>query len=159
LNDSNAAHIRGMGTYGHAAFLVGTDATGWTYYSKNGDGDFSKNTYQTSATFFASQTASRYDRAVYIKTTALQDFEVSDFANKNYNTTYSGLNNNCGDLVQGSFAAGGIVIPFTGEGQSVLLHPLTTIPNNQYDSLTSMQLQGAMSIPNQQTLYPHSSAP
>jgi hypothetical protein len=49
--------------------------------------------------------------------------------------------------VQNSLAAGGVNIPFTGEGQSVPLHPLTMIPNNQYDSLRSMPLQGAMSIP------------
>jgi RHS repeat-associated protein len=154
LNDSKKPEITGLGPVGHAAFLVGNDAYGWTYYSKNGQTDGrdvnSRMSFKSMDDFFRSQAAARYDRTAYIKTGLSQDLAVESYADRHFSDAYSSTGYNCGDLVHDSFAVAGVTIPAKTQYG-------VTIPNDQYDGITR-QL-GGMSVPTQQGLYPHTPIP
>jgi RHS repeat-associated protein len=130
LNNSGA--VAGQG---HTAALVGSDVTGWNYFSKNGwgNGKWSRDDnvnrpYDSFTAFYNSSESSQYDRAVYVQTTVTQDLNMTIYGDTTYKQNYCGVNNNCGDLVAGIMTAGGVPIP----GGSILGTPR---PNSQYDSL------------------------
>ncbi len=143
LNASNAAH-----GYGHAAFLVGNDTSGWTYYSKDGGPDPASNRripFSTLDGFLTDKIADSYNRAVYIATSHDQDSKIKKEADAIYKSKYDFVSNNCGDLVRQSLGAGGISLG----------SPLVTVPNSQYDTATG--LEHAMSVPNLYKKYPPAS--
>ena len=138
LNNSGA--VAGQG---HTAALVGSDVTGWNYFSKNGwgNGKWSRDDnvnrpYDSFAAFYNSSESSQYDRAVYVQTTVTQDLNMTIYGDTTYKQNYSGVNNNCGDLVAGIMTAGGVPIP----GGSILGTPR---PNSQYDSLVKSGIGSA----------------
>jgi len=100
-----------LGFAGHAAFLVGDEQNGWTYYSKDGDvGGRQKDVrkqYASMNEFFA-DTGPRYKSGEIIATNRIQDMDVMRWADAHYSEPYSGLTNNCADLVYGGLEAAGI---------------------------------------------------
>jgi RHS repeat-associated protein len=135
LNDSAAVRILGS-SHGHGAILIGNNDTGWSYYSKDGngpgrygDGNNRLVTYPTFDDFYRSDDASRYDRAVYIPTTADQDLAMTTYGDSHYRDPYSGRTNNCGDLVNDILGAGDT------PGAGNILG--TTRPNSQYDNFSA----------------------
>ena len=132
LNDSGAV-LGGLG--GHGAIL-GNNQTGWSYYSKDGngpgrygDGNNRLATYPSFTDFYNSPDAARYDRAVYIPTSLDQDLAMTTFGDANYRGPYSGRTNNCGDLVKGILGAGDI--PGAGNVLGI------TRPNSQYNNVST----------------------
>lgn len=101
-----------FGSAGHSATLVGTDAKGWTYYSKDGvDGaGVSLNVRQDYPTMadFLTTNGSRYREGFVISANAIQDFDAKRWADRHIGDAYSGAWNNCADFVRGTLHAGGL---------------------------------------------------
>jgi RHS repeat-associated protein len=96
---------------GHAAGLIGNDdgVTGWDYYSKDGDGEYVHQRYDTLLDV-AQAFPGRYTEGTLITRTHQQDNDAREWAGKNFDTDYSGVRNNCADLVYGTLEAGGVPI-------------------------------------------------
>lgn len=151
LNDSTAAVKLGQ-PQGHAAFLVGGEALGWSYFSKDGyDGGNTSHFFPTLDKFFESQYAQRYDNAAYLKTSIMQDLKILMYAKLNYQNPF-GAYNDCADLVHDSLQAGGIeILGKTG------FRLIPSRPNKQYDSV--LGLPWGMSIPPYKTRFPYTPIP
>ena len=110
--------------FGHAAVIVGNNASGWDYYSKNGrTGPFSlwggnegrHEHYNTLADFFAAMNHSRrYPDWIRIPTPPGVDKAMRGWANKDVYTPYYVWGPNCAALAQGTLQAGGIPFGRTG---------------------------------------------
>jgi RHS repeat-associated protein len=148
LNDKYAAVIAGS-PRGHSAFIVGDDQTGWTYFSKNGGSDNVMQYYPNLQSFFANNASNRYDRTLWLATTPEQDKLIKNYAEAYYQDAYSGIGNNCGDLVDQSFAAGGINLPL----QQVGVFPVT-IPNQQYNDVLGLPISAPFVPPRPQQSIP-----
>jgi hypothetical protein len=127
LNDKHA--VEGMG---HNGMVIGNDKTGWIYYSKDGPDRatgkqvYTKNDkYKTLAGFLESSDAAKYQHGARIKTTAKQDLAAQSFADKDLETEFSGVSNNCADLVQNTLGSIGIKL---GGDQAFGV----TVPNSQF---------------------------
>ncbi|WP_197056515.1 RHS repeat-associated core domain-containing protein [Luteibacter mycovicinus] len=132
LIDPSAAMIFGR-TAGHEAILVGSDKSGWSYYSKQGrrDGvqyDVMRNYNKLSD--FESTWGSDYPMQYGVPTTSEADATMNDWARKNIGRPYNALRFNCGDFVNGVLKAGG-QHPYEN-------HLLPTIPNKMLNNLGSL---------------------
>lgn len=114
--DDNTVPMRGssldFGFAGHAAFLVGDESNGWTYYSKDGVDDDGvqhdvRQSYSSMDDFFI-ETGGRYKSGEVIKTNRIQDIDAQRWADRHLNDPYDGALNNCADLVYGGLEAAGI---------------------------------------------------
>src|SRR5947207_4077203 len=104
---------------GHIATLIGSNETGWTYFSRNGydtwpwlfgRGDFSRAQFDTFGDFKNSNVSHQYDQAYHIKTSPDQDQSMIQYGDEHYNERYHSIlppSNNCGDLTEEILAAGG----------------------------------------------------
>ena len=104
---------------GHIATLIGSNETGWTYFSRNGydtwpwlfgRGDFSRAQFDTFEDFTNSNFSHQYDQAYHIKTSPDQDQSMIQYGDEHYNERYHSIlppSNNCGDLTEEILAAGG----------------------------------------------------
>ena len=94
------------GPFWHTAEIIGSDARGWAYYSKD---DASTNTirsYSSLADFEASDTSKRYDLQYRISQSSATDLSELQYANSHWNEGYSWYQNNCADLVSYTLRAG-----------------------------------------------------
>ncbi|AMS29069.1 MAG TPA: hypothetical protein DIU09_14555 [Hyphomonadaceae bacterium] len=124
LNDTFGG--RGYYRADHQAILIGNDRAGWSYFSKDGAvGDFfgkpppfgltlpsGRETFPTLRDAMASPTLSRYERAVRIRATPLEDARMKRAAWYALSRKYNFLFDNCGDLVREALTAGGFQINF-----------------------------------------------
>jgi uncharacterized protein RhaS with RHS repeats len=121
LNDEDGAY-----GFGHNAVVVGNDDDGWTYYSYDGDGNYTTKNFESHSDFTKSDVAKRYNRTVRFTTTKKQDANANKQGQKEVKVKRDGsvkqiLTNNCAHLVEN----------VAGEGEIKL--PNRTIPNKQYD--------------------------
>jgi uncharacterized protein RhaS with RHS repeats len=117
---------------GHSAFAVGTDLTGWIYYSKDGYGD-GKNIrlpFSSLVSFQSSAAGARYNRALYLSTSPDQDAAIIKHADSIYQQSYNIATNNCGDLVNQSLSAGNV------QGAGTTFFGVTR-PDSQYDEFST----------------------
>lgn len=112
LNDKHA-----VGGMGHNGMVIGNDKTGWVYYSKDGADEETgeqrytrHDDYSTLADFLKSSDALKYQHGARIKTTAKQDLAAHGFADKDLTTEFSGITNNCGDLIQNTLGSIGVKV-------------------------------------------------
>ena len=102
---------------GHIAILVGSNDTGWTYYSRNGyggwpfTGDSVRKSYDTYEDF-KNDTAesSRYSAAYHLRTNDDLDSLMKMYGDEHYNDRYHSIippSNNCADLTEEILAIGG----------------------------------------------------
>jgi RHS repeat-associated protein len=115
LLNPHAVNIPGGTTAGHAAALVGSDQTGYDYYSE--DGDEGGNQVTTTAHFdsfadFDQALGSTYPMQMGFHTTPEQDQAMRDYADKHLPDTYSAAFNNCGDFAKHVLKAGGVNVPW-----------------------------------------------
>jgi len=126
---------------GHTAILIGGDASGWDYYSKNGKTDFSicggnEGRHEHFATlndfFDAKGHAERYPERMRIPKSHLRGHAVRKYANSHVFSPYRVCSSNCANLVEGSLHAGGIPVGdigfFGGWGQRFQISYGTTSP-------------------------------
>jgi RHS repeat-associated protein len=118
---------------GHIATLIGSNQTGWYYYSRNGydkwpwffgAGNFSKDYFRTFEDFKNSDYAAQYDQAYHIKTGLDRDVAMIEYGEEHYNERYHSIipdSNNCADLTEETLDAGGIPTP--GDNQYPLYSP------------------------------------
>jgi RHS repeat-associated protein len=115
LFDSLAVNVRGHFAQGHIATLIGDDATGWTYYSRNGyggadgNGDNVLRVFGKFQAFKQSGLADRYDQAYHIRTTKDEDLAMTTYGDANLREPYHTKlppSNNCADLTEEILAAG-----------------------------------------------------
>jgi hypothetical protein len=131
---------------GHAAILIGSEQTGWTYFSKygyldafnfieylpwtHGDGINQEKGYPSFQDYLSDNANNYYDRAVYIKATLDQDATMLTAAHDALNdqSYYNALTYNCENLVDQTLNAAGIKIATF----------LFDIPNNQYREISKL---------------------
>jgi RHS repeat-associated protein len=119
---------RAVWRQGHIAVLVGSNSSGWTYYSRNGygagrygfgTGDSVLRVYQTYQDFRQDLTeSSRYARAYHIRTTPDEDLAMTTYGDEHYRDPYHSIippSNNCADLTEEILEAGDHAI--TGDNQ------------------------------------------
>ena len=101
----------------HQAILIGSDATGWRYISKDGSPWGAVGPSKYTDTFYRMplaqilarpEIASRYDTAYRTTTTRQQDALMADAGARDARTLYHVLSQNCADTVQRALAAAGI---------------------------------------------------
>ena len=110
---------RAVWRQGHIAVLVGSNSSGWTYYSRNGygagqygfgTGDSVLRVYQTYQDFRHDVTeSSRYARAYHIRTTPDEDLAMTTYGDEHYRDPYRSIippSNNCADLTEEILEAG-----------------------------------------------------
>jgi RHS repeat-associated protein len=119
LLNSHAVSIGRHFAQGHIATLIGNNATGWTYHSRNGyngwpwqgrNGDFTRATFPTFQDFKNSGLADQYDQAYHIQTTPDQDQAMIEYGDEHYDEHYHSIippSNNCADLTEEILEAGG----------------------------------------------------
>lgn len=132
LIDPSAAMIFGRSA-GHEAVLVGSERSGWTYYSKQGIRDGVQHDvmqFYNKLADFESTWGSDYPMQYGIPTTSDTDSAMNDWARKNIGRPYSAFRFNCGDFVNGVLKAGG-QHPYEN-------HFLPTIPNKMLNNLGSL---------------------
>jgi len=129
---------------GHIAILVGSNSTGWTYYSRNGygsdalgnpTGNSVLRVYQTYQDFKNDTGESkRYQEVYYIRTTLNEDLAMATYGDEHYRDPYNTIpythSNNCADLTDEILTAGGDPIP----GDNTRFGDVQ-IPNKQFNSL------------------------
>jgi RHS repeat-associated protein len=124
LNNSTAVYNVG----GHNAVLVGNNASGWTYYSKDGTDKGIQydalRVFDTYAEFLGDPLSSGYDRAVHFPTTPDQDSAATTYGDNHLREPYDFLHHNCGDFASELADAAGVNVP-TIDGE-------TTVPNIQF---------------------------
>src|SRR6266404_3948225 len=119
---------RAVWRQGHVAVLVGSNSSGWTYYSRNGygagrygfgTGDSVLRVYQTYQDFRQDLTeSSRYAQAYHIRTTQDEDLAMTTYGDEHYRDRYHSIippSNNCADLTEEILEAGDHAI--TGDNQ------------------------------------------
>ena len=119
---------RAVWRQGHIAVLVGSNSSGWTYYSRNGygagrygfgTGDSALRVYQTYQDFRQDLTeSSRYAQAYHIRTTQDEDLAMTTYGDEHYRDRYHSIippSNNCADLTEEILEAGDHAI--TGDNQ------------------------------------------
>jgi len=111
LNDSDGAH-----GFGHNAVLVGNDDDGWTYYSYDGDGEYTTESFDTYSDYGESDVAKRYDKSVRLTTTKEQDAKAKEQGSKETKVKRDGsakqiLTNNCAHLVRNVAKKANIILP------------------------------------------------
>jgi RHS repeat-associated protein len=126
---------------GHIATLIGTNSTGWTYYSRNGYGNwpwYGDATIRTYATYedFKNDTeqSARYDQAYHIRTTPDADLAMKEYADEQIGERYHSIvppSNNCADLTEETLEAGGYRVP----------------GNNQYPLFLNLDYIGSPEVP------------
>ena len=102
--------------YGHAAYLVGDNERGWTYYSKEGRPDFfgflgpQTDVREEFGTIndFVARYGDRYSEGEIFETNRIADSDVRRWSDRNYQDTYNPLTNNCASLVYGAMNEAGI---------------------------------------------------
>jgi len=131
LNDSRAV----VGA-GHSSILVGSNETGWAYFSKDGyeKGRWSKNNnvnraFDSLENFFRDPISARFDRAIYISTSVEQDLAMIAEGDRIYKNNYDAAFHNCSDLVSDIMEAGDL----PPHRKHVL--GVTTVPNKQHDDI------------------------
>lgn len=129
FNDPHGAQLASNMYAGHVAVAVGSDDTGWYYYSS--DGDRYVNSYFSKYSDMASsEVLSRYSRALYISGTADQNAAMQQYANSNFGREYRGWGYNCADYAFGILGSvWGASVDYT-----VGYSPVS-IPNWRYEAL------------------------
>ena len=133
---SRAVSAWGWFPQGHIATLIGSNQTGWYYYSRTGydrgpwlfgPGEFARDYFGTFDQFKASNYAAQYTDAYHIMTGADRDAAMVEYAEEHYNERYHSIipqSNNCADLTEEILAYGGI--PIRGSNQYNLHIPFTS---------------------------------
>jgi uncharacterized protein RhaS with RHS repeats len=121
LNDSDGAY-----GFGHNAVVVGNDDDGWTYYSYDGDGAYTTQSFDSYSDFGKSDVAKRYNRSVRFTTTKKQDNNAkkqgtAETKKKRDGSVDQILNDNCAHVVKNVAEKANIILPDR------------TIPNKQLD--------------------------
>jgi hypothetical protein len=121
LNNSDGAY-----GFGHNAVLVGNDDDGWTYYSYDGDGEYTTQSFDTYSDFSESGVSKKYNRSVRFTTIKEQDAKGKEQGEKETKVKRDGsikqiLTDNCAHLVQRTTNKTGVKLP------------KRIIPNKQYD--------------------------
>ena len=132
LNDPKGAHH-----LGHNGVVIGNDEDGWTYYSYDGDGKYTKKKFATFSEFKKSKEAKRYTNEARFKTTRAEDAKAKDQGDKEIEVERDGslkqiATNNCGNLVMNVAGAAGVKIGS---------NPLQQIPNLQMLDYLAEQLR------------------
>jgi RHS repeat-associated protein len=160
VNSSPVAEVDGFGAdvilltspseaygFGHAAILVGSNSSGWTYYSKNapGNGSPSGNTeqwYPSLNAFWNAQSkaendkmnhAQRYPNEMLIPECKDRTAAMNKEAKAIVNQAYHVMGDNCADLAQEVLQAGGVPTGETGPLFWGYVGP--SIPNNLWANL------------------------
>jgi len=110
--------------FGHMAILVGNEKDGWELFSKNGTDDgkgvgpfadaqvgrSSKDFYGTLADFGkdSDDQQTRYDKAIMIETTYIQDGKMKEVAKEEALKDYDKVKSNCAGMVVEALEAGGV---------------------------------------------------
>lgn len=121
LNDSEGAYGAG-----HNAVIVGNDDDGWTYFSYDGDNEYTTESFDSYSDYEKSDVAKRYDRSVRFTTTTEQDSKAktqgtAETKKERDGSVFQILNDNCAHVVRNT------------AGQADIIMPDRTIPNRQYD--------------------------
>jgi uncharacterized protein RhaS with RHS repeats len=128
LNDEDGA-VFGAG---HNAVVVGNDDDGWTYYSYDGDGEYTTESFDSYSEFGKSDVAKRYNRSVRFTTTKKQDVSAkkqgtAETKKKRDGSIKQILTDNCAHLVRNV------------AGKAKIKLPNRTIPNKQYNDAEKEQ--------------------
>jgi RHS repeat-associated protein len=99
----------GFHGFGHAGLIVGSDSSGWTYFSKDG-GPYSQLTFQTLEAFWEwnNVIGGGYNEALQTSTSQSTDHDIISYAGSHVGDTYNGFTSNCASFVYDSLHAGGL---------------------------------------------------
>jgi RHS repeat-associated protein len=130
--------------FGHAAVIIGSNQTGWDYYSKNGKTGFGlwggnegrHEHYKTLNDFLNSNNhGNRYPDRVDIPKGPCKDKAMRDWAKNHVYTPYRVCSANCAALAQGVLQAGGIPTGNIDNGPWWTFH--APIPDSLFQNLVT----------------------